>query len=281
MDDANVEMAVSASVLSAFKTSGQRCVTAGRLLVDHHLADQFADRFVAAAQRVTVGEPMDEQVFYGSMINRQGVEKGRRFNDVARKEGFRILLDRNNEPPPTPDGYWLRPFVYTGAWRQDSVCLTEEAFSPHVAIVPVRGVEEAVEVYKRYEVWSIRGHHYQRLPEGPVRRESTCAAAFFIGTCPASGPACGCRSAGSNNPGISFPLGGWIHSGAHPSESHHVQFGYTHCHGARTEGGDWADKPMRKPDQITIDRVLPLHLLQSAEPFGLSTTEIAAVGVFV
>ena len=32
-------------------------------------------------------------------------------------------------------------------WRHDSVCLTEEAFSPHVAIVPVRGVEEAVEVY--------------------------------------------------------------------------------------------------------------------------------------
>jgi len=26
---------------------------------------------------------------------------------------------------------------------------------------------------------------------------------------------------------------------------------------------------MRKPDQITIDRVLLLHLLQSAEPFGL------------
>ena len=147
MDDANVEMAISASVLSAFKTAGQRCVTAGRLLVDHRLADQFADRFVAAAQRVTVGDPMDEQVFYGSMINRQGVEKGRRFNDVARKEGFQILLDRNNEPPPTPDGYWLRPFVYTGAWRHDSVCLTEEAFSPHVAIVPVRGVEEAVEVY--------------------------------------------------------------------------------------------------------------------------------------
>jgi aldehyde dehydrogenase (NAD+) len=81
------------------------------------------------------------------MINEEGVKKGRRFNDLAKKEGFQVLLDRNSEPPPTADGYWLKPFVYTGSWRSDSVCLTEEAFSPHVAIVPVRGVEEAVAVY--------------------------------------------------------------------------------------------------------------------------------------
>lgn len=147
LEDANLEMAVTASVLSSFKTAGQRCVTAGRLLVDNRVVDRFRDRFVAMAKRVTVGDPMDENVFYGSMINQQGVEKGRRFNDMARQEGFEILLDRNTEPPPTPDGYWLKPFVYTGLWRSDSVCLTEEAFSPHVAIVPVRGVEEAVAVY--------------------------------------------------------------------------------------------------------------------------------------
>ncbi len=147
MDDANLDMALTASLLSAFKTSGQRCVTAGRLLVDATLVDQFRERFVALAKRVTVGDPLEENVFYGAMINPQGVEKGRRFNAAAKEEGFEILLDRNAEPPPTRDGYWLRPFVYTGAWRKDSFCLTEEAFSPHVAIVPVRGVEEAVAVY--------------------------------------------------------------------------------------------------------------------------------------
>jgi len=147
MDDANVDMAVSASVLSAFKTAGQRCVTAGRLLVGSRIVDRFTDRFLSATKRVTVGDPMDEHVFYGSMINQSGVEKGRRFNEQARKEGFQVLLDRNSEPPPTPNGYWLRPFVYQGPWRHESVCLTEEAFSPHVAIVPIGGVEEAVEVY--------------------------------------------------------------------------------------------------------------------------------------
>lgn len=147
MADADLEMAVTASLLSAFKTSGQRCVTAGRLLVDEAVIGPFTEQFVAAAKRITVGEPLDQNVFYGTMINPQGVEKGRKFNELARKEGFRVLLDRNDEPPPTPDGYWLRPFIYTGAWRHDSRVLREEAFSPHVGIVPVRGVEEAVTVY--------------------------------------------------------------------------------------------------------------------------------------
>lgn len=147
MEDANLDMAVTAGLLSAFKTAGQRCVSAGRLIVDRHVADRFTEQFVAAARRVTVGEPLDEQVFYGATINKQGVEKGLRFNEVARKEGFNVLLDRNSEPPPTPDGYWLKPFVYAGPWRSDSQCLTEEAFSPHVAIVPVRDLEEAVMVY--------------------------------------------------------------------------------------------------------------------------------------
>ena len=147
MADANLDMAVTAGVLSAFKTSGQRCVTAGRLIVDDTVVGTFRERFVETAKRVKVGDPMDEQAFYGTMINPQGVEKGRNFNDMARKEGFEILLDRNNEPPPTPDGYWLRPFVYTGKWRNNSRSLTEEAFSPNVSIVPVRGLEEAVAVY--------------------------------------------------------------------------------------------------------------------------------------
>ena len=147
LDDADFDMAISASVLSAFKTAGQRCVTAGRLLVDERIAPAFADRFVAAARRVKVGNPLDEDVFYGTMINEQAVDKGRRFNEMAKREGFEVLLDRNTEPLPTANGYWLRPFVYRGPWRHDSVCLTEEAFSPHVAIVPVRGLEEAVDAY--------------------------------------------------------------------------------------------------------------------------------------
>src|SRR5438552_1630026 len=45
--DANLDLAVNASILSAFKTSGQRCVSAGRILVAEPIFDEFARRYSA------------------------------------------------------------------------------------------------------------------------------------------------------------------------------------------------------------------------------------------
>src|SRR5207248_4475320 len=45
--DARLDLAVTCGILSAFKTTGQRCVSAGRILVDEKIFDRFAAQFVA------------------------------------------------------------------------------------------------------------------------------------------------------------------------------------------------------------------------------------------
>src|SRR5216110_667776 len=45
-DDARLELAVTSAVVSAFKTSGQRCVSASRILVHEKLLNPFVDKFV-------------------------------------------------------------------------------------------------------------------------------------------------------------------------------------------------------------------------------------------
>ena len=44
-EDANYDMAMAACLASAYKLSGQRCVSAGRLIVHRSLYDRFADEF--------------------------------------------------------------------------------------------------------------------------------------------------------------------------------------------------------------------------------------------
>src|SRR5437773_3921566 len=58
-EDARVDLAVTCGILSAFKTSGQRCVSASRLLIADKIFDQFADRFVATAKRIRIGDPLN------------------------------------------------------------------------------------------------------------------------------------------------------------------------------------------------------------------------------
>src|SRR5215472_10687523 len=88
--DARLDLAVNCALISAFKTSGQRCVSAGRILVAESLFERFADKLVAAAKRVRVGDPLDAGNFTGPVIHRDAVEKVLRYNALAKEEGAKV-----------------------------------------------------------------------------------------------------------------------------------------------------------------------------------------------
>ncbi len=148
LEDADVDLAVSAGILSAFKTSGQRCVTSNRLIVDRKIVDEFQEKFLATVDRIKVGNGLNEDVFMGPLINREGVEKYLYHNKKAIEEGAQVLREGGElTDGDFAHGNFVKPFVYRMEYRPGTFCLREEAFSPHVAIIPVEGLEQAVEVY--------------------------------------------------------------------------------------------------------------------------------------
>jgi aldehyde dehydrogenase (NAD+) len=148
LDDALMQIALPAAVLSAFKTSGQRCVSAGRILVHRKRFDEFAEKFVERARRVRIGDPLDESNFMGPLINEAAVEKVLRYNQLARDEGAQVLLEGGRlESDEYANGWFLSPFVYRIEHRSDLRSVREEVFGPHVALIPIDGVEQAAEVY--------------------------------------------------------------------------------------------------------------------------------------
>src|SRR5438445_3046608 len=92
-EDARLDLAVTSALVSAFKTSGQRCVSASRILVHEKLLSAFTDKFVATAKRIRIGDPLDSANFTGPVIHRDSVEKVLRYNELARSEGAEVLLD--------------------------------------------------------------------------------------------------------------------------------------------------------------------------------------------
>lgn len=147
-EDARLDLAVTCGIISAFKTSGQRCVSAGRILVAEKLFDRFADRLVSTAKRLRIGEPLDRNNFTGPVINRAAVEKILSYNDLARREGAQVLLDGG--PINGADhagGHYLSPFIYRMNHRPGIRCIREEVFGPNLALIPFRTNEEAVAIY--------------------------------------------------------------------------------------------------------------------------------------
>jgi len=147
-DDAQLELACDAAVLSAFKTSGQRCVSGSRMIVHREVIDQFIDGFVARAKSLRFADPFDRSAFSGPMINQAGIDKVLSYNDLAREEGAEVLLDGGRITDDARDGgYFLSPFIYRQQHAPGLRTIREEAFGPHVAVIPFADDEEAVRIY--------------------------------------------------------------------------------------------------------------------------------------
>jgi len=148
LEDADLDIAVNACVLGAFKTSGQRCVSTSRIIIDKKIEPEFTKRYLEKVARIKIGNGIREEVFMGPLIEEGGVEKWKLHNAKAREEGAEVLIDgKELTDGEYACGNFVSPFVYRMEYRPNTFCLREEAFSPHVAIIPIDGMEQAVEVY--------------------------------------------------------------------------------------------------------------------------------------
>lgn len=148
LDDADMNLAVNASIISAYKTSGQRCTAASRLIVHQKVQKDFEKKFVELSKRIRIGDPLDPDVFTGPVISEAQLNKVLYYNQLAKDEGGHVLLDGGRLTGPEYDnGYFLSPFIYRMAHDPKSRVLTEEVFGPHVAIIPVEDLDEAIEVH--------------------------------------------------------------------------------------------------------------------------------------
>ncbi len=147
-EDANLDLGVNAAILSAFKTSGQRCVSAGRILVSDKIIDEFAKRYASTAKRLRVGDPLDPLTFTGPLINDTAVQKVLGYNQLAKDEGATVLVDGGRIlDSKLKDGNFLSPFVYRLEHSSHVRSLREEAFGPHVALIPFKTNDDAVRIY--------------------------------------------------------------------------------------------------------------------------------------
>jgi aldehyde dehydrogenase (NAD+) len=151
-EDARLDLAVTCAILSGFKTSGQRCVSAGRILVHQKVFDAFAAQFAATAKRLHVGDPLDAASFTGPVINQAAVDKITAYNDLAKKEGSEVMVDGGRlTDGGHAHGYYLSPFVYRQEHKPGVRTVREEVFGPHVALVPFKDDEDAIRIYNDVE----------------------------------------------------------------------------------------------------------------------------------
>lgn len=162
-EDGDLDLAVDACLASAFKLSGQRCVSSGRLLVQRGIVKEFTKRLLEKIKfHVYVSDPFIwnseayEGFSYGPLISQEQMQKVEAFNALVRSDSdATVVYDPDGQEGTLKarygwKGYYLRPFVYQCEWL-DKPFLKNEVFGPHVAIVPFDTLDDAIKIYNDTE----------------------------------------------------------------------------------------------------------------------------------
>ncbi|MEU5220047.1 NADP-dependent succinic semialdehyde dehydrogenase [Streptomyces sp. NPDC020807] len=146
MPSADVVRAVKTAVTARVQNNGQSCIAAKRFIVHQDVYDDFAERFTAAMNALTVGDPLDESTDVGPLATEQGRADLEALVDDAVRKGATVLCGgRRPEEPELANGWYYRPTVLTGITPAMRVH-QEETFGPVATVYPVRDIEEAVTV---------------------------------------------------------------------------------------------------------------------------------------
>ena len=141
VDDADLDVAVGASLNGAFFSTGQRCTASSRLIVTASIHDAFLDKLTAAAADLVIGDPLDSKTQIGPVVDQGQLDQNLEYLALAATEG----CDVRGGGLGNGNGYFMHPAIFAGASNQMRVS-REEIFGPMASVIKVADYDEALAV---------------------------------------------------------------------------------------------------------------------------------------
>lgn len=143
-NDANIDKAVEAAVISRYANCGQVCICNEMVFVDENIADEFTEKVIKRTQQIKVGDPFNASVNMGPNVSKHGLENVNKIVQQNIEQGAELLMG-GGKPKGAyfEKGNWYAPTIL-GNVKGDGATVSQELFAPVMPIVKVSGFEEAV-----------------------------------------------------------------------------------------------------------------------------------------
>ena len=150
LDDAEIDKAVEAAVISRYANCGQVCICNEMVFVDRKIADEFTAKLLKRVQKIRVGDPMTD-VDMGPSLSPKGLEHIERIVKENIAQGAELLLGgKRPKGKAFEKGNWYEPTILTNV-TPDQASIQSEMFGPVLPIVKIDGYEEAKELLNQRE----------------------------------------------------------------------------------------------------------------------------------
>ncbi|MEO6457518.1 MAG: aldehyde dehydrogenase family protein [Chloroflexia bacterium] len=145
MDDANLDLAVEGVLWSAFGTTGQRCTAASRVIVHHSVLKELQDRLTEKISKFRLGNGLDPKTDIGPVVNKTQVQRIHEIVTEGRRQSELVIGGEIATEGDLEKGSFYKPTLFTNVKANDMVA-QEEIFGPVTALIPVKSLDEAIEV---------------------------------------------------------------------------------------------------------------------------------------
>ncbi len=137
-EDCDLDNAVSRTLAGAFSYAGQVCISVQRIYAHRKVHDAFLERFVAGVKSLKLGDPMDESVQSGPMIDEDNLARVASWVGEALALGAKVVTGGKRT-----GAFFYEPTVVVDATpRMKLSCM--EVFAPVVTVTRVDSFEEGL-----------------------------------------------------------------------------------------------------------------------------------------
>jgi len=135
--DADLDFVAKRCALGAFYNSGQVCISVQRIYSQKQVFEPFSEKFVKATEAMVVGDPLDERVDVGPMIDSKEVDRIESWVKEAQGLGASVLTGGRRE------GTVYYPTVLSNV-EEDMKVVAEETFGPVASVISSEDFESAL-----------------------------------------------------------------------------------------------------------------------------------------
>ncbi|WP_248928579.1 NAD-dependent succinate-semialdehyde dehydrogenase [Paenibacillus hamazuiensis] len=197
-EDADLDQAVEACLISKYRNAGQTCICANRIYVQDTILETFSEKLASRVRSLKLGNGLEQGVEIGPLINEAAYRKVQEHVDDALAKGGKLLAGGKLSQAEGMTGYFYEPTLIGDASPDMKIC-SEETFGPVAPILTFKTENEAVE-QANDSVYGLAAYVFTR----DLGRTYRVAEALEYGIVGINDPLPGAAQ---------VPFGGWKESG--------------------------------------------------------------------
>ena len=133
--DADLDFVAKRCAVGAYYNSGQVCISVQRIYGQKQIYEPFSEKFIQATEAMVVGDPLDERVDVGPMIDLKEVDRIESWVAEAKASGAKVLTGGRRE------GAVYYPTVLAEV-TGDMKVINEEVFAPVASVISCEDFDE-------------------------------------------------------------------------------------------------------------------------------------------